>query len=122
MQLRDANGCLDAQIIAVEWITRRDNGCRLGFLLAENTDCSQIGPDAEIWVVADHSVEAVPILASADYIEVGRTAHELQVRHGWNARGYAAKQAAEALAEGKIQAHEFWRAVELHLTPRGSSS
>jgi hypothetical protein len=33
-------------------------------------------------------------------IEVGRKAHELAARHGWNAHKYAAKIAAEALAAG----------------------
>ena len=37
-------------------------------------------------------------MASVDFIEVGRTAHELALRHGWIAHEYAAKLAAEALA------------------------
>jgi hypothetical protein len=61
-------------------------------------------------------------MASVDFIEVGRTAHELALRHGWIAHEYAAKLAAEALAAGKGQEYEFWRAVELLLTPRGSSN
>jgi hypothetical protein len=50
VQLRGPNGCLDAHITAVEWLVRRDNGCRFGFLLSGNIDCSQIGSDAEIWI------------------------------------------------------------------------
>jgi len=50
VQLRGANGCQDAQITAVEWLVRRDNGCRFGFLLSGTIDCSQIGLDTEIWV------------------------------------------------------------------------
>jgi len=50
VQLRGPNGCLDAHIGAVEWLTRRDEEGRFGFLLSEEVDCSKIGPDAEIWV------------------------------------------------------------------------
>ena len=70
----------------------------------------------------DYTAEDVPVVASVNFIEVGRKAHELELRHGWNAHEYAAKLAAGALAEGKDQEYEFWRAVELHLTPRGNSS
>jgi hypothetical protein len=51
-------------------------------------------------------------------IEVGRMAHELAERHGWNAHKYAAKMAAEALAAGEMEEHDFWKMVELSLTPR----
>jgi hypothetical protein len=61
-------------------------------------------------------------MARVDYIEVGRTAHELLQRHGRNAHEYAARLAAEALAEGKDEEYEFWRAVELSVTPRGASN
>ena len=50
VQLRGPNGCLDVHVGAIEWLTRRDEGCRFGLLLAEDIDCSKIGPDAEIWV------------------------------------------------------------------------
>jgi hypothetical protein len=50
VQLRGANGCLDAKIAAIEWLTRRDNGCRFGFLLSGSIDCSRIDSNAEIWV------------------------------------------------------------------------
>jgi hypothetical protein len=50
VQLRGPNLCLDAHVAAIEWITRRDNGCRFGFLLSGDIDCSQIGMNAEIWV------------------------------------------------------------------------
>lgn len=49
VQLRGANGCLDAHITSVEWLVRRDNGCHFGFLLSGTIDCSQIGSDAELW-------------------------------------------------------------------------
>lgn len=61
-------------------------------------------------------------MAIVDYIEVGRTAHELLHRHGWNAHEFAAKLAAEALAEGNDEEYEFWRAVEIAVTPRGGSN
>jgi len=55
-----------------------------------------------------------------DFIEVERAAHELEYRHGWAlALPYAAKLAADAFAEGKIEESEFWKAVERSLTPRG---
>jgi hypothetical protein len=50
VQLRGPNGRLDARISAIERLTRRDKGCRLGLLLSGEIDCSQIGPDVEIWV------------------------------------------------------------------------
>lgn len=53
VQLRVQNACLDVHISAIEWLTRRGNGCHFGFLLSENVDCSQITPDAEIWVEDD---------------------------------------------------------------------
>ena len=61
-------------------------------------------------------------MSKVDCIEVGRTAHELLRRHGWNAHEYAAEPAAEALAEGKDEEYEFWRAVELDVTPREGSN
>jgi hypothetical protein len=50
IQLRDSKRCLDARVDRVEWLTRSDGGCHFGFLLSKEIDCSQIGPDAEIWV------------------------------------------------------------------------
>lgn len=117
VQLRGANGCPDAHIVAVEWLVRRDNGCHFGFLLSGTFDCSQIGLDTEIWV-ADRLAGEAPTMARVDYIEVGRTAHELHHRHGRNAHEFASRLAAEALADGKDEEYEFWRAVELHVTPR----
>jgi hypothetical protein len=49
VQLRSANGTLDARVAGIEWLTGR-SGCRFGFLLSKDIDCSQIPPDAEIWV------------------------------------------------------------------------
>jgi hypothetical protein len=57
-------------------------------------------------------------MASVDYIEVSRKAHELTHFHGQNARSYAAKLAADALARGETEEHAFWKAVELSLTSR----
>ncbi len=58
-------------------------------------------------------------MEAADYVEVGRMAHELTATHGhpWD-RLYAARLAEEALARGEADAHRFWRAVERTLTPR----
>jgi hypothetical protein len=61
-------------------------------------------------------------VAKPDYIEVSRKAHELRHSHGWNAHKYAAKLAAEALAEGKTEECEFWKAVEATLKPRKESN
>ena len=56
---------------------------------------------------------------SVDYVEVGRKAHELQAAQGQDgARRYAAKMAAEALADGEMDEHGFWHAVEMSLTIR----
>jgi hypothetical protein len=51
-------------------------------------------------------------------IEIGRAAHELVSRHGWNAANYAAKLAEEALANGLTDDYEFWEAVESWLKAR----
>ena len=53
-----------------------------------------------------------------DIIEVGRTAHELENRHGRYAHQYAARLAAEALAEEKTEEAASWTAVEIWLKPR----
>jgi hypothetical protein len=50
VQIRGPNGRLDARIGSVERLVRRDNGCRIAFLLLGEIDRSQIGPDAELWV------------------------------------------------------------------------
>jgi hypothetical protein len=55
-------------------------------------------------------------------IEIGRRAHELAERHGWNAHKYAAKMAAEALAAGDMEEHDIWKMVESSLTPREISN
>ena len=52
------------------------------------------------------------------WAEVSRKAWELADRHGWNAHLYAARLAAEALAEGETDESKFWKAVEATLTPR----
>jgi hypothetical protein len=50
--------------------------------------------------------------------EVSRVSHELQTQHGLAAYKYAAKLAARALAEAKLDDHQFWKDVEASLTPR----
>ena len=57
-------------------------------------------------------------MPKVDYIEVSREAHELAHTHGRNAHKYAVKLAADALAEGKSEEYEFWKAVEATLKPR----
>jgi hypothetical protein len=57
-------------------------------------------------------------MSKPDYIEVNRKAHELAHSHGWNADEYAAKLAAEALAEGATEEWTFWKAVEASLKRR----
>jgi hypothetical protein len=58
-------------------------------------------------------------MGSVDFIEIGRIAYELQERMGSViARKYTATLAAEALANGTLEDHELWRAVEMYLTPR----
>lgn len=61
--------------------------------------------------------------SEVDYVEVGRTSHELARMHGpVGARLYAAKLALEALTDGEKDEHAFWRAVEMTLTPRSISN
>ena len=50
VQLRGPNGCSDAHVRAVEYLIRRNKGCRWSFLLSGEINCSEIGPDTEIWV------------------------------------------------------------------------
>jgi len=54
-----------------------------------------------------------------DWIEAGRRAHELELRHGRSACGFAA-ELAEAERSGEIAAAGFWRAVSASLKPRGA--
>ena len=70
-----------------------------------------------------HSEYIEQRMASVDYIEVQRKAHELAERMGWSiAKAYAAQMAADALAEGHKGLLDFWKAVELNLTPRSDPS
>jgi hypothetical protein len=57
-----------------------------------------------------------------DWVEVDREAHELSLRHGWNAHVFAAGFASKAAAAGDQIAAEFWCAVIATLTPRGYST
>lgn len=56
--------------------------------------------------------------ANVDFVEVGRMAHELANRHGRNSHQHAARMAEEALADGKTDEADFWKAVEHSLKPR----
>jgi len=59
------------------------------------------------------------MMSEVDYVMVGRKAHELVAAHGPDgARRYAAKLAAEALAGGSVDEHDFWKAVAMSLTIR----
>jgi hypothetical protein len=53
-----------------------------------------------------------------DYVEVGRTAHQLDRDHGDNAWRYANGLADEAKLKGKNDDSEFWLAVSRTLEPR----
>ena len=57
-------------------------------------------------------------MTEQDWVEVGREAHELQLRHGQNAHEYAAHLAAVAFREDKTKESEFWNAVHATLKPR----
>ena len=61
-------------------------------------------------------------MSGPDYLEVNRKAYELQRTHGRNADQYAAKLAAEALTEGEIDEHLFWKAVEAALKVRSAGA
>ena len=54
-----------------------------------------------------------------DYVEVSRTAHQLEIDHGPDAFVYAARLSMEAEAAGKLDAAAFWKAVAASLRPRG---
>jgi len=69
-----------------------------------------------------HMKKGNQMVSKPDYVEVGREAHELAHRLGRDAYRYAAKLAADALEEGKLEASGFWKAVEMALTPRAKSS
>jgi hypothetical protein len=61
-------------------------------------------------------------MAQIDNIQVGRIAHELTDRYGWNAHKYAANVAVQALTDGQAEEFEFWSAVEAALKPRTEES
>jgi hypothetical protein len=65
----------------------------------------------------DAMTEANPKQA-IDWIEVGRVAHELELRHGRNAPSFAAKLADQAERDGQISGAVFWRSVSAALSPR----
>jgi hypothetical protein len=56
--------------------------------------------------------------AGVDYVEVGRKAHELEVRHGEGAYRYAQRLSEEAEADAGPDDHRFWSAVAAMLRPR----
>lgn len=55
-----------------------------------------------------------------DWTEVSRIAHQLELDHGRGAHLYAAKIAAEAKRNEKVENAEFWNAVAASLAPRSS--
>lgn len=55
---------------------------------------------------------------TVNWDEVAREAHELSLRHGWNAHIYAAKLAEKAESVGDLESAQFWKAVSSSLTPR----
>ena len=57
-----------------------------------------------------------------DWIEVGRVAHELELRHGRNATSFAAKLADQAERDGQISGAVFWRSVSAALSPRDAGA
>jgi hypothetical protein len=57
-------------------------------------------------------------VTEVDSAEVFRKAYELQHAHGREAHKYAAKLAAQALADNQADEHKFWQAVEAALKPR----
>jgi hypothetical protein len=56
--------------------------------------------------------------SAVDYVEVGRTSHQLTVDHGRSAYLYADKLMLEATAGGKVDEAAFWKAVSAAPTPR----
>jgi hypothetical protein len=54
---------------------------------------------------------------SVDWVEVGRSAQELRIGHGFCAAGYAAKLAKKAREDGDASV-QFWNAVKASLRPR----
>ena len=60
-------------------------------------------------------------MAEPDYVEVGRTAHELSERHGSFALSYAQKMVERADMAGNEEGAAFWRAVVAALQSRISN-
>jgi hypothetical protein len=60
-------------------------------------------------------------MTELDSVEVGRTSHELSVRHGAFALSYAQKMVERAEMAGDEKAVAFWRAVVAALRPRNSN-
>lgn len=58
---------------------------------------------------------------SEQRLAILRKAHELSATHGKRAHVYAAKLAAEAAAED-AEDKEFWKSVELTLSPRSTKN
>ena len=67
------------------------------------------------------NAEPSPDWSAVDWIKVGRLTHELSVRHGWFAHGYAEKVAAQARVEKDVETANFWSAVAISLRPRAES-
>jgi len=56
---------------------------------------------------------------SIDWIEVSRTAHQVELDHGRNGHLYAEGLSCKAKEEGRLEECEFWEAVAAALRPRG---
>ena len=57
-----------------------------------------------------------------DTREAGRVAFELSQRHGRDAFQHSAKLAMEALAEGQVEEHAYWKYIEATLRPRSADN
>ena len=61
-----------------------------------------------------------PLDMSIDWVEVNRTAHQIELDHGRNGYLYAERLALQAKDEARPEDPEFWEAVAAALRPRGA--
>jgi hypothetical protein len=59
---------------------------------------------------------------SIDWIEVDRTARQVELDYGRNGYLYAERLAAEVKAAARSEESEFWASVAAPLRPRGETS
>jgi uncharacterized protein (TIGR02444 family) len=120
---------LEAERLQQEALYGLAQSSRLGRPSASPAKAAQTSIDAYQGVIGPFPPGPLETVLSAfakfklgpDYVEVGRKSHELSQAHGHGASTHAAKLAATALDEGKIEEHEFWKAVEGSLTPRDTT-